>query len=267
MFPGCLSVFSRVLAEVALARMNQWTGRATDAARSLAAASLCALTFLAADAAADAASDRDPWIRFNRPVHAFNERVDDFVFEPSARLYRRVAPDIIERAVLNVFANLSAPLSISGALLQGKVDRSVIASGRFLVNSTVGVAGVFDPATPLGLPDVQEDIGQALEVWGFDQSPYLVLPFVGPMTLVQVPDRALRAWLPQAMMDPARQPGYRVLDVVSFRADALAASTLLDSTAVDAYTFTREAFLQRRRYLRYDGELPNSDWDEFLDDF
>ena len=69
------------------------------------------------------------------------------------------------------------------------------------------------------------------------------------------------------MMGPAWQPGYRVLDVVSFRADALAASTLLDSTAVDAYTFTREAFLQRRRYLRYDGELPNSDWDEFLDDF
>jgi len=238
-----------------------------EPARLLISALLCLCGLMPHLAAADAASDRDPWIRFNRPMHAFNDRVDDYVLEPSARLYRRVAPDFVERAVLNVFANLSAPLSISGALLQGKADRTAIATGRFLVNSTVGVAGVFDPATPLGLPDVQEDIGQALEVWGFDESPYLVLPFVGPMTLVQVPDRALRAWLPQVMMGSAWHPGYRALDVVSYRADVLAASTLLDSTAVDSYTFTREAFLQRRRYLRYDGELPNSDWDEFLDDF
>ena len=243
------------------------TYNARNTARSVVVAVLCAFGCMPNVASADAASDRDPWMRFNRPIHAFNDQVDDFVLEPSARLYRRLAPDFIERAVLNVFANLSAPLSITGALLQGKVDRTAIATGRFLVNSTIGVAGVFDPATPFGLPDMQEDIGQTLEVWGFDDSPYLVLPIVGPVTLVQVPDRALRAWLPQVMIGTAWHTGYRAFDIVSYRADVLAASKLLDSTAVDAYTFTREAFLQRRRYLRYDGELPISDWDEFLDDF
>jgi phospholipid-binding lipoprotein MlaA len=211
--------------------------------------------------------DRDPWVRFNRPVHAFNERVDDLVLEPAAVFYRRVAPDPVERAILNFFDNLAAPLSITGAALQADGDRTAVATSRFLVNSTIGVAGLLDPATPLGLPDVNEDIGQALEVWGLENSPYLVLPLVGPMTVVQIPDRVARGMLPQVMLGSYWHEGYRALDVVSYRAEVLAASTLLDSTAIDSYTFTREAFLQRRRYMRYNGELPDDQWDEFLDDF
>lgn len=217
--------------------------------------------------AAEAAVDRDPWVRFNRPVHAFNERVDDAVLEPAALLYRRVTPDPVERAILNFFDNVAAPISITGAALQADGERTAIATGRFLVNSTVGVAGLLDAATPMGLPDVNEDIGQALEVWGFENSPYLVLPFIGPMTVVQVPDRIARAWLPQLAFGDYWHQGWRVLDIVSYRADVLAASTLLDSSAIDSYTFTREAFLQRRRYLRFNGELPEEDWDAFLDDF
>ena len=211
--------------------------------------------------------DRDPWVRFNRPVHAFNERVDDIVLEPAAVFYRRLTPDPVERAILNFFDNLAAPLSITGAALQADADRTAIATSRFLVNSTIGVGGILDPATSFGLPDVNEDIGQALEVWGLENSPYLVLPLIGPMTVVQIPDRVARGLLPQAMLGPYWHEGVRVLDVVSYRADVLAASTLLDSTAIDSYTFTREAFLQRRRYMRYNGELPDDQWDEFLDDF
>ena len=143
--------------------------------------------FLAADAAADAASDRDPgFVSIGPCMRSTNAWM---ILSSSRRAlckstrcagYHRACGTECIREPLGA-------LSISGALLRG-VDRSVIAR-RFLVNSTLGVAGVFDPATPLGLPDVQEDIGQALEVWGFDQSPYLVLPFVG-LTLVQVPDRA-----------------------------------------------------------------------------
>ena len=226
-----------------------------------------ALTAAPAAFGAQDAADRDPWVRFNRPVHVFNEHVDDLVLEPAALLYRRVAPDPIERAILNFFDNIAAPISITGAALQADGERTAIATGRFLVNSTVGVAGLLDPATPLGLPDVNEDIGQALEVWGFEDSPYLVLPLIGPMTVVQVPDRIARAWLPQLAFGDHWHQGWRALDIVSYRADVLAASRLLDSSAIDSYTFTREAFLQRRRYLRYNGELPEADWDEFLDDF
>jgi Surface lipoprotein len=235
---------------------------------------LASLLFLSAAAsvcpaavAAPAAVDRDPWVRFNRPVHVFNERVDDFVLEPAALFYRRMTPDPVERAILNFFDNIASPISITGAALQADGERTAIATGRFLVNSTVGLAGLLDPATSMGLPDVDEDIGQALEVWGFEDSPYLVLPFIGPMTLVQVPDRIARAWLPQLAFGDYWHQGWRVLDVVSYRADVLAASTLLDSSAIDSYSFTREAFLQRRRYLRYNGELPEEDWDAFLDDF
>ena len=218
-------------------------------------------------ASAAGSAERDPWVRFNRPVHAFNERVDDLVLEPAAVLYRRVTPDPVERAILNFFDNIAAPISITGAALQADGERTAIATGRFLVNSTVGVAGLLDPATSMGLPDVNEDIGQALEVWGFEDSPYLVLPFVGPMTVVQIPDRVARAWLPQAAFGDSWHQGWRIPDIVSYRADILAASTLLDSSAIDSYTFTREAFLQRRRYMRYNGELPEEDWDGFLDDF
>ena len=242
--------------------------RALDSAFPFAALLVAGLALLpGAPVRAEAAADRDPWVRFNRPVHTFNERFDDVLLEPTAVLYRQVTPDPVERAILNFFDNLSSPLDITGAALQASGDRTAQATGRFLVNSTLGLGGFLDPATPLGMPDTREDIGQALEVWGLEDSPYLVLPFLGPMTLVQVPDRVARALLPQVVLGDYWHPGYRALDIVSYRADVLAASALLDSTAIDSYTFTREAFLQRRRYLRYDGELPEEDWDSFLDDF
>lgn len=211
--------------------------------------------------------DRDPWEAVNRPIHRFNEHLDAAVMRPAAELYREVTPEPLERAVVNFFLNLNAPVSIGGALLQGDAERTLQATGRFAVNSTLGIGGLFDPATGMGLRDVNEDIGQALEVWGLTDSPYLVLPLLGPATLVQIPDRVLAAWLPAEMLGSHWSPGLRVLDLVSFRADSLAASALLEESALDSYSFTREAYLQRRRNLRYNGDPPVEDWSDFLDDF
>lgn len=211
--------------------------------------------------------DRDPWESVNRPIHRFNEQVDAAVMRPVAEVYREVTPDPLERAVVNFFLNLDAPMSIGGALLQGDAERTLQAAGRFAVNSTLGIGGLFDPATGMGLRDVREDFGQALEVWGLTDSPYLVLPLLGPATLLQIPDRVLAAWLPAEMLGSWWSPELRVLDLVSFRADALAASALVEESAIDSYSFTREAWLQRRRHLRYNGEPPVEDWSDFLGDF
>lgn len=211
--------------------------------------------------------DRDPWKAVNRPIHRFNGHVDAALMRPVAELYEEVTPDPLERAVINFFLNLNAPVSIGGALLQGDAERTLQATGRFAVNSTLGIGGLFDPATGMGLRDVEEDIGQVLEVWGLTDSPYLVLPLLGPATLVQIPDRVLTAWMPAEMLGSWWSPGLRVLDLVSFRADALATSALIEESAIDSYSFTREAYLQRRRHLRYNGEPPVEDWSDFLDDF
>lgn len=206
-----------------------------------------------------AAAERDPLMRFNRPVHALNERLDDALLEPVARAYHRVVPDPIEGAARNFFDNLSSPVAIAASALQARGRRTAVASGRFLVNSTLGVCGLFDPATRMGLPRVEEDLGQVLEVWGWEDSPYLVLPLLGPTTLVQLPDRAIGLFLPRAMLADLWNPAVQSVGVVGDRADLLAASSLLDSAAIDSYRFTREAYLQRRKYLRHDGELPAED--------
>ncbi|HSG88131.1 MAG TPA: VacJ family lipoprotein [Pseudomonadales bacterium] len=228
---------------------------------------LLALTGAAVAFGAEAPVNRDPFVAVNRPIHDFNQVLDRHLVRPVAESYERVVPDPVERMVLNFFSNLIGPARITGAFLQADVDRTLIAGTRFAVNSTVGVAGLFDPATPMGLPDQQEDIGQALEVWGLENSPYIVLPFLGPATLVQIPDRALSIWLPQQLLGGYYTPAVGALDIVSFRASLLATSSIVDDSSLDTYTFTRDAFLQRRRFLRYNGELPAEDWSDFLDDF
>lgn len=238
-------------------------------ARTLAAAVLA--TLLAASGAACAADDehenRDPLEPLNRRVFALNQWMDRIAIRPAAELYRSLVPDPVEFAVYNFFDNLAEPVSMLGSALQGSPRKTLVSTGRFAVNSTLGVAGLFDPATRLGLKDQQEDIGQALAIWGLEDTPYLVLPFWGPVTLTTIPDRVLVWWLAPAILDDYWHLSLRVVDTVSFRADALAASALVDEAAVDPYAFTREGFLQRRRYQRYDGDPPVEDLDQLFEDF
>ncbi len=211
--------------------------------------------------------DRDPFEAWNRPVHKFNETLDVNVMQPVARGYRAVTPRPAQRAIANFFENLLLPLSIVGGMLQLDSEKMLTDTGRFVVNSTIGIGGLFDPASSMGLEYQQEDLGQAFESWGLKHSPYLVLPFLGPTTLVQVPDRIIGPLIQPAILGSYWHESLWALDLLSTRAELLAASGLLDESAADSYIFTREAFLQRRRFLLYDGDPPLDDFDAFFDDF
>lgn len=125
----------------------------------------------------------DPWEGFNRDMFAVHESVDQAVLEPVARGYRAVTPRPVRRGVLNFLRNLRAPVIFVNDVLQGEVGRAGTTAARFGVNTTIGIAGVFDPATSMGLERHDEDFGQTLAVWGVDSGPYVFVPLLGPTTV------------------------------------------------------------------------------------
>jgi len=130
--------------------------------------------------AACVSSEVDPYEAYNRKMTSFNNGVDRFVLQPAAQGYKTVLPEPVPTMIANVFANLADPWTAINQLLQGKLKLAGSDSGRFLVNSTLGIAGLFDVAARMDLPKHQEDFGQTLAVWGLAQGPYIVLPFLGP---------------------------------------------------------------------------------------
>ena len=127
--------------------------------------------------------ENDPWEAYNRKIHAFNMGLDRAILRPVAKGYDYIMPDAPQRGVRNFFRNLSYPVVFLNLLAQGKFIESLDATGRFLMNTTIGLAGFFDVATRAGLPKHDEDFGQTLAVWGWKNSRYLVMPFFGPFTL------------------------------------------------------------------------------------
>lgn len=208
---------------------------------------------------------RDPFERFNRATFAFNEAVDRAVARPVARAYRRVTPDVVEKGVSNFMDNLGYPVVIANDLLQGKFVRALRDTGRLLLNTTLGVGGLFDPATAAGLAKNDEDFGQTLGVWGVPSGPYLVLPFLGPSTVRDgfgtVADQFAdpRTYI----KDDTVQWSIQALRLVDARARLLSLDATLEET-FDRYSFIRNAYLQRRLYLVTDGksagEAADEDW-------
>jgi len=127
-----------------------------------------------------ASTGPDPFEGFNRKMASFNTGFDTVVLKPAAQAYSKVLPAPVQTSVSNAFANLADPWTAMNQLLQGRVKLAASDTGRFVVNSTVGIGGLFDVATPLGMPRHQEDIEQTLGVWGVPQGPYIVLPMLGP---------------------------------------------------------------------------------------
>lgn len=236
-----------------------------------------ALTGLVAALSAGCAANQtipedDPWEPVNRGIYAFNNGVDKVLLKPLARGYRFVTPDIVERGFSNVFANLRYPRVIVSNLMQGKGKDALSDTGRFVVNSTIGVAGIFDVATPMGMPAHNEDIGQALARWGVGSGPYIVLPFLGPSTLrdgiATAADQALH--VRNHLDSTSARDKLLPLEIITIRAGVLPLDAQI-AQSTDPYVFVREAYLQRRNYLIYDGEPPLEDdfeeFDEDLDDF
>lgn len=217
-----------------------------------------ALALAGGGCATTSADPRDPLEGVNRAVFAFNDKADEMVFQPAARLYKNVTPQGLRDAVRNFFNNIDDLFIGANNLLQGKVETAVGDWLRFAVNTTFGLLGVQDWASDMGLEKHNEDFGQTLAHWGMGDGLYLVLPLLGPSTLRDT------AALP---VDWAGDPVYAhtpvdernaltVTRTVGKRADLLAASRTLEEAALDRYVFLREAFLQQRRSQIYDGRPP-----------
>lgn len=221
-----------------------------------------------APAFAQESFEADPWESFNRDMYEFNILADKFFSKPVAYAYKAMMPDIAERAVGRVFNNLGDFGSAVNNVAQGKYEASANNAGRFLVNSTFGVAGLFDFADNIGLEKEEaEDFGQTLAVWGIGTGPYLVLPFLGPSTLrdasAKIVDINLR---PQSYLeDVGARNTVRVVDTVSIRAKYFDIEKTLPEK--DPYTFVRDAHLQRRAYQVLDGEVIDDFGTDGSDDF
>ncbi len=211
------------------------------------------------------ADDIDPWEPANRKVFAVNDFFDRLLVKPVARAYQRVVPKPIRRGVSNVFDNIDTPATALNQFLQGKPVRGLSDTGRFLINSTVGIAGIFDVATPMGLEPHQEDFGQTFGVWGAEPGNHVMVPFRGSSSVrdaIGLVFDAAASPLRLISPNPARY-GTAAMYAVDVRVDLLAAENLI-SEGGDRYLFMRDAFLQRRAYLVRDGAAEEDD--PFLDD-
>ena len=207
----------------------------------------------------------DPWEPLNRRVHDFNNVVDRYVASPLAHAYVEVVPRPVRLGVRNFFGNLGQPVNALNSLLQGKPMEAGQAFARFLINTTLGIGGIFDPASDANLPRSSEDFGQTLGKWGWRQSRYLELPLFGPRTV-----RDVFGLIGDAPLSPLRQveeDTVRVfaqgLQLVDVRTQLFAVDSMREGAA-DDYALVRDAWLQRRNYQIAGDEMPE---DESLPDY
>ena len=200
---------------------------------------------------------QDPWEGFNRSMFELNQTLDKALIRPVAELYQKVTPDPIDRSVTNFFGNLNDVLVVMNDLLQFKLEQAVSDLGRIVANTTFGVLGLFDVATRFGLEKHDEDLGQTMGYWGMDTGPYLVLPVLGPSSLRDTVGRAGEfAVSPLDIFDEPTRWTLRGVHAVDLRADLLSVTRVAETAALDEYVIVRDAYLQRRQYLVYDGTPP-----------
>jgi phospholipid-binding lipoprotein MlaA len=205
------------------------------------------------------ANPADPFEPFNREVMRFNDVVDDAVLVPAATAYRRVLPSFVRTGVNNFFGNLSDVWSFANSVLQLKLQNSAQTFMRVNVNTVFGLGGLLDVASEAGIDRHSEDFGQTLGRWGVPSGPYVVLPLLGSSTVRDTAALTIDRQgdlLNQINDIPWRNSLYFVR-VIDARSNFLRASQLLDNAALDKYTFTRDAYLQRRKNEVHDGDLPN----------
>lgn len=206
---------------------------------------------------------RDPFESFNRGVYAFNSDFDKKVAKPVAEGYQKTVPQVARTGISNFFSNLGDVIVLFNDLLQLKGRQAASDLSRLTWNTTAGLFGLIDVATPMGLPKHDEDFGQTLGYWGVGSGPYLVLPFFGPSDLRDGTGDLIDYTQvdPTGLIKPYHPTRLAVegIDAVNTRANLLRASNLLDQAALDPYIFLREAYLQRRQNLVYDGNPPLPD--------
>lgn len=211
-------------------------------------------------------TDPDPWVGFNRSMFNFNLQIDAWVLKPTAKGYDVVVPKPVKRSVGNFFDNVAEVPNIANDVFQWKWKRAGLDGSRLLINSTLGVVGLFDVASKFGISkNPGEDAGQTVARWGVKRGPYVVLPFLGSTTLrdgVMMPVDYFTN--PITYITPTT-PRYvaRGVDIVHARSELLGVEDLASG---DLYLFVRDAYLQRRTFLEADGQIENEFEDDFGDD-
>ncbi|HEX6364393.1 MAG TPA: VacJ family lipoprotein [Albitalea sp.] len=210
----------------------------------------------------------DPWEKWNRKVFRFNERLDEEVLEPVATAYSNVVPVTVRRGIDNFFGNAADAWSAVNNFLQGKFTQGIEDTMRVGTNTVFGLGGFIDVATEFGIDHKYEDFGQTLGAWGFGPGAFVVWPLFGPSSVrdsIALPlDRSVSPAL--TISDGTVQWEITGLQIINTRANLLGASRVLDDIALDKYTFVRDAYLQRRRSLVYDGDAPADGRDDDEDD-
>ena len=203
----------------------------------------------------------DPLEDLNRKTYEFNEKLDSTILKPTAELYSKFPPKV-KQGVTNFFNNLEEIDTSVNQLLQGKPKKSLNDLTRFVINSTIGIGGLFDVASKMGLERHEEDFGQTLAVWGVPEGPYLMLPFLGPSTLRDTASRPVSSFLSVTfhMTDTDVNIALKSVDALETRERLLDVESLMSG---DKYSFVRDAYMQSMEYEIKDGIDVE---DEFVDD-
>ncbi len=244
--------------------MTAHTRRGTDRPTPIRALALLgSVALLLCTRAHAAETPHDPWERLNRATYAFNNAFDRMLGRPVAKAYVAVLPEAGRHAVANFVANLAYPTAIVNDALQGKIIIAGSDTARFVLNSSVGIAGLFDPATHVGLASHHQDFGHTLSIWGVPAGPYLMLPILGPSDLRDAPAELVNRYLTvdHYFKTSKERYGITALRVVDRRAELLSADTALD-TAFDSYALVRASYIARRNYLVHDGQVPDISYDD-----
>ena len=201
---------------------------------------------------------RDPWEGTNRAVYRFNETFDEYLAKPVARTYVKVLHQEIRTRIANFFSNLQDPLIGLNNLLQGKFEDGITDLARFVINTSFGLLGIHDVASDGGIEKHNEDFGQTLGRWGAGPGPYLVLPIFSSSSVRDGIGTGAEMWLdPMGEIRPINlRNSLLALRATNARAELLEASRILEEAALDKYVFQRDAYLQRRQNLVYDGRPP-----------
>lgn len=211
--------------------------------------------------ATSANDPRDPWEGLNRGIDSFNQGFDEAIAQPVATAYRDSVHNEIRSRVRNFFSNLADPLIGVNNFLQGKIADGIHDWARFAFNTTIGLFGIHDVASDMGIDKRNEDFGQTIGRWGVGPGAYLVLPILGSSSIRDGIGTLLDIYTdPVGQVEPIAGRNALILARgVQSRADLLDASRLLEEAALDRYVFQREAYFQRRRSLVYDGQPPRED--------
>ena len=206
------------------------------------------------------AEEIDPFEETNRSIYEFNESLDSNVLEPVSRAYKNNMPEAAQKGIGNFLDNLDDVSTLANQILQFKPIESAETLARILVNTTIGLGGLFDVASDMGLVTEDEDFGQTMAVWGVEQGPYVVLPLLGPSTVRDGIGTYVDLTSPANMVGEIDEVGVSVINVVDKRVDLLPITDILDQSD-DPYITMRSSYLQKRNNDIYDGNVPVTDDD------